>query len=130
MKEPILFFDGVCNLCNGFIDFIIKHDSKKKFKVASLQGSTAKTLLPVKLVFDLNTVVLFKDGKLYEKSTAVLMVLKELSFPYSAAVIFYIIPTGLRDFLYSKLALNRYHLFGKKETCRIPTESERSRFLD
>lgn len=130
MEKPILFFDGVCSLCNGFIDFIFKHDSKEKFLVASLQGSKALELLPKESVTELNTVILYKDGELFDKSTAVIMVLKELSFPWSLASFFIIIPASIRDFFYMRVSLNRYLIFGKKKTCRFPTPNERGRFLD
>jgi predicted DCC family thiol-disulfide oxidoreductase YuxK len=130
VEKPILFFDGVCGLCNGFIDFIFKYDSKEVLLVASLQGSKAKEVLPKELITDLNTVVLYKDGQIYQKSTAVLMVLKELSFPWGLASVFYILPAVLRDFFYMRVSVNRYLMFGKKSSCRLPTKSERSRFLD
>lgn len=130
MDKPILFFDGVCSLCNGFVDFIFKYDSKEKFLVSSLQGQKARDVLPIELVTDLNTIVLYKEGKCIEKSTAVLMVLKELGFPWVMASAFLIIPSFIRDFIYMRISKNRYLMFGKKNSCRLPTRGERSRFLD
>lgn len=130
MNKPILFFDGLCSLCNGFVDFIFKNDSKEHFLVSSLQGSKASEVLPKELVTDLNTVVLYIDGKTYQKSTAVLMVLKELSFPWNLTQVFFIIPSFIRDYFYMRVSINRYLMFGKKDSCRLPTPSERSRFLD
>ncbi|MFT6069044.1 MAG: putative DCC family thiol-disulfide oxidoreductase YuxK [Bacteriovoracaceae bacterium] len=130
MDKPILFFDGVCSLCNGFVDFIFKYDLKEKFLVSSLQGKKASEVLPKSLVTDLNTIVLYKDGKSIQKSTAVLLVLKELSFPWNLATLFLLIPAFIRDFFYMRVSVNRYLMFGKKSSCRLPTASERSRFLD
>jgi predicted DCC family thiol-disulfide oxidoreductase YuxK len=130
VEKPILFFDGVCSLCNGFIDFIFKYDTNEKFLVASLQGNKAKELLPLKSITELNTVVLYKDGEIFDKSTAVFMVLRELSMPWSLTSILIYIPKFLRDFFYMRVSASRYLVFGKKDICRLPTTSERARFLD
>lgn len=128
----IIFFDGVCGLCNGFVDFLIRKDKKHVFKFCSLQSEFAKKLL-IKHKFDaseLNTVVLLADNEIFIKSNAVLRIFKKLPFQY--AVFYYVlfwIPQFFRDWVYDFVAKYRYKLFGKKETCRIPNSAEIERFL-
>lgn len=130
MEKPILFFDGVCSLCNGFVDFLFRWDTKSQFTVASLQGSTASEKLPVEYTRDLDTFVLYIDGEIYVRSTAVLMVIKKLPFPWNfLGYIGMTFPKVIRDFVYKRIANNRYLMFGKKDTCRLPTPEERARFL-
>jgi predicted DCC family thiol-disulfide oxidoreductase YuxK len=129
MNKPIIFFDGVCSLCNGFVDFIFRYDKNEKLIVASLQGETAKEKLDLKYIDDLNTIVLLVDGEIYTKSTAVLKALGLMGMPWSFLCVFLIIPKFLRDSIYNQISKNRYKLFGKKDSCRLPTESERKRFL-
>ncbi len=126
----IIYFDGICNLCNGFVDFVIKHDPEHKFHFASLQGPTAqKQLSPQDLGLD--SVVLSVDGKIYKKSKAVLLIFHELGFFYKIiGTIFSILPSAITDFIYDLIARNRYAFFGKKNSCRIPTTAEKSYFLD
>lgn len=130
--KQIIFFDGVCGLCNGFVDFLIQKDKNRVFKFCSLQSELAKEIL-AKYKFDtqkLQTVVLLTDNELLIKSNAVLCIFKKLPFPY---FIFYYmlfwIPQFFRDWVYDFIAKNRYKIFGKKETCRIPSSAEIERFL-
>lgn len=128
MKEngshSIVFFDGVCNLCNGFIDFLIRHDLQAHFKVASLQGETAHSLLPQQYLKELSTVVLLVDGEIKTKADAAISVLITLN-PMWKVLVF--IP--FKNYFYDVIARNRYRLFGRRETCRLPTEAEHARFL-
>lgn len=126
----IIYFDGICNLCNGFVDFVIRHDPEHQFHFASLQGTTAHSQLnPQDLGLD--SVVLFLDGKIYKKSKAVLLIFRELGFFYKIiGTIFSIFPRAITDFIYDLIARNRYAFFGKKNSCRIPTTAEKSYFLD
>jgi predicted DCC family thiol-disulfide oxidoreductase YuxK len=128
-KDKIIFFDGVCNLCNGFINFIFSHDKKQIFKVASLQGSTAKSLLSESEIDTLSTVIFYDQGIKYYRSKAVIKILLLLGPPYNFMGIFLIIPDFLRDLVYKLIASNRYRMFGKKDSCRLPTPEERARFL-
>ncbi len=127
----ILFFDGHCNLCNSLVDWLILRDTHDVLKFASLQGITAKSHLPVfhssQTSFD--TVVYFRDGQIYEKSTAVLYALKDIGGVWSGAQVFLIIPKRVRDAIYDLVAKNRYRLFGRKDTCRIPTPQEFKKLL-
>ncbi len=127
--DKIIFFDGVCGLCNGFIDFVIKHDQEKKFKFSPLQSDFAKTTLGSEFTQDLKTVIVLINKKKFSKSSAVFEVLRELGNLWSVFLIFKFLPTKLNNFFYDLIASNRYSLFGKKETCRIPTPEERSRFI-
>ena len=129
-NEVILFFDGVCGLCNNTIDFFIKKDKEQKFKYSPLQGQAADKLLGKEYTQDLNTVVLYIDGKTYTKSTAIFKSLALLGFPYDLLTIFLILPKPLLNFFYNRVADIRYKVFGKKDHCRIPTKEERSLFLD
>lgn len=125
--KPIVFFDGVCGLCNSFVDFVIKRDKHAIFKFAPLQGDSAKNA-----GFSLaqyNSVVLYKEGRFYLKSTAALNILSELGGFYSLLKILLIIPAFIRNAVYDFIAAKRYSWFGKRETCRIPGPEERLRFL-
>ena len=130
MEKPIVFFDGVCSLCNGFVNFVFKWDKKRHFLVASLQGKNAKEKISAHYIEQLDTFVLLENGISYDRSTAVLMVLKALGFPWSIFAIFLIIPKSIRDFIYKIISKNRYVVFGKKEICRLPSAEERNSFLD
>lgn len=128
-NRPVIFFDGVCGLCNGFVDFVISHDKKNLFLFSPLQSEYAKKQLPSHLTQDLTSVVLIINGETYTKTNAVLRVMKELGGAYKILTIGRYLPTFLRNQIYDLVASNRYRLFGKKETCRLPTEEERQRFL-
>ncbi len=127
-KEKIIFFDGVCGLCNGFVDFILAVDKKKQFLFSSLQSEFAKKNLPVEMTTELKSVVFLSDGKQYSKSDAVLQVLDELGGVWKLSKVGRILPEKMRDSAYNLVAENRYKIFGKKDTCRLPSAEERSRF--
>lgn len=129
MKQ-ILFFDGVCNLCNGFIDFIMKRDREDLFLYSPLQGKKAKSTLPAQKIDALNTVVLWSQGEIFEKSDAALLVLQQLGGIWWLSKALWIFPKPLRDLAYDLMAKNRYKIFGKKDSCRLPTKEERAKFLD
>ena len=126
----VLFFDGVCGLCSRSIDFVLKHDTDEKFQFAPLQGTTAQTLLASADIEDLNTMVLWIAGRTYRKSAAAVRVLWQLGPGWQMlGTLLWLIPLPLRNLGYSLVAKNRYRLFGKSETCRMPTPHERLRFL-
>jgi predicted DCC family thiol-disulfide oxidoreductase YuxK len=128
--HPVIFFDGVCGLCNRFVDFVIRRDRQGVFRLAPLQGETARDRLAEADVVDLKTVVLVDASGTYRKSTAVLRVLGCLGIFWKiAAALLWVIPRPLRDLGYSWIATNRYAIFGRKETCRLPSAAERERFL-
>ncbi len=133
-QNKIIFFDGYCNLCNGFVDWLLKVDHRKQFQFASLQGETAKQKLkrdstPKEQAQDFDTVIYLNGQNSFERSTAVLLILSELGGIWRLAKIFLILPLGLRDLVYKFVAKNRFLLFGKREVCRIPTPEESSRLL-
>ncbi len=129
-KHPIIFFDGYCGLCNGFIDFVMERDKKKVFRYATLQGKTAARLLQKEDIENLDSVILFIDEKTYKKSKAVFRVFTELGGGWKTLSVFDFLPLGLKNFGYDLVAKYRYSLFGKREVCRLPTREERTYFLD
>ena len=137
--HAIVFFDGVCGLCNGFVDFLLARDSRRLFLFAPLQGETAGRLIhdehhrpgernrPSRL---LDSVVLLEEGIEYRNSTAVVRILHRLGGGWRiVSGLLWVIPRPIRDAGYRLVAVSRYRLFGKKETCRLPTAAERERFL-
>ena len=130
-QNNIVFFDGVCNLCNSSIDFLVRHNRKRNLRFASLQSDFAKEFLADHPIDQkaLESVLYFTNGKLYQKSNAILHIALELPFFFRLAYVFIIIPKGIRDSVYSWIARNRYRWYGKKETCRLPTPEERALFL-
>ncbi len=131
-NQPIIFFDGVCNLCNSSVQFVIKHDTQKKFTFASLQSDAAKEILLQfgEKNYQLDSIILIDSNEMYSKSSAVLRVLKLLGGFYSLLYLFIIIPKPFRDWLYNYVARNRYKWYGKRESCMIPSEKLKNRFLD
>ena len=132
MEDKIILFDGVCNLCNGAINFIIKHDPKGIFKFASLQGETGQKLLAQHTIDpqETDSIVLIDNDQVSVKSSAALRIAKNLNQGYPLLFGFMIIPTFIRNGVYDFIAANRYKWFGKKESCMLPTPELRSRFLD
>ena len=131
-NKKIILFDGVCNFCNFWVNFIIDRDKKDVFRFAPLQSDFAKEKLE-KFKIDnlkLESVILIEDEKMYSKSTAALMIAKELSGPVKILFPLIVFPKFLRDFIYDLVARYRYKIFGKREICRIPTEEEKSKFLN
>ncbi|QBA63887.1 thiol-disulfide oxidoreductase DCC family protein [Muriicola soli] len=131
--EYIIFFDGICNLCNGFIDFVIKRDKAKKIFYSSLQSDISNKYINcanTQTNSSYTTIYLYKNGKVHDKSTAILMILKELSFGYrTLAGFFLLLPKVLRDSIYNFIARNRYRFFGKRDSCRLPNPEEKDQFL-
>lgn len=129
-EVAIVFFDGECNLCNSFVNFVIDRDPRNAFRFASLQSSFAKKELGnVSVESGLNTVILKKNSVLFFKSDAALEILRMLSGAWPVFYIFKIVPKFIRDLIYDFVAARRYRWFGKNE-CRIPTPELKARFLD
>ena len=130
--KPIILFDGVCNLCNTSVQFIIKRDSKKNFMFSSLQSDAGQAILLQNNLenLDFDTIILLEDGIVYDKSTAILKIIRRLSGFYKFGYIFIMVPKFIRDFVYKIIAKNRYKWFGKRDTCMIPTEELKLRFLE
>lgn len=125
----IIFFDGVCNLCNGAVNFVIDRDPEGKFKLAPLQSDIAAEYLKKEQLDNLNSIALFEGGKIYQKSSAALRIAKKLSGAWPLLYGLIIIPPFIRDFFYDLIAKNRYKWFGKQESCRMPTPDIKARFL-
>lgn len=131
--EPhILLFDGVCNLCDGVVQFIIRKDRKQLFRFASLQSAAGQELLrsaglPLS---DFDSFVYIRGDRYYRRSTAALLVLKELGGLWQLTYLFRIVPRFIRDAVYRLIARSRYRWFGKKESCMLPTPALKERFLD
>lgn len=131
MAESIVLFDGVCNLCNASVQFIIKRDNDKRFKFASLQSDFAKQLFREK-GFDtlgIDSIVLFEDGKFAVRSTAALKIARNLDGLWFLFYGFIILPAFLRDIVYDFIARNRYKWFGRKDSCAVPGPGMMDRFL-
>ncbi|TDX00645.1 thiol-disulfide oxidoreductase DCC family protein [Dinghuibacter silviterrae] len=131
-QGPLLLFDGVCNLCNRSVQFVIRHDKGKIFLFAPLQGESAKKILTELGIKETlpeqgGSVFLVDRGKLYSRSDAVLETLWILGWRWTAVA--KVLPRGLRDWVYDWIARNRYRWFGKREACMIPTPALRARFL-
>ncbi|RKQ49860.1 putative DCC family thiol-disulfide oxidoreductase YuxK [Roseivirga pacifica] len=128
----MLLFDGVCNLCNGAVNFIIDHDPKGHFKFAALQSDFGQEKLK-ELGYnqqDFDSLVLLSEDKVYKKSSAALRIAKKLSGLYPLLYVFIIIPPFIRHGVYDIIAKNRYKWWGKRDSCRMPTPELRARFVD
>ncbi len=129
--RAIVFFDGVCNLCNGAVRFIIKHDHEDKFKFSSLQSSFGKEIRSRLSNQEKMKSIIVKNGDLLlTKSTAVLYIASQLGYPFKLIALGYIIPKFMRDIVYDWVADSRYKWFGKTQECMIPTPELKERFVE
>ncbi|PTL39552.1 thiol-disulfide oxidoreductase DCC family protein [Alkalicoccus saliphilus] len=130
--KHIVLFDGICNLCDWSVQFIIKRDPGAEFTFASLQSSKGKELREAFHVPEaLDSVVFIRsDGQVFTESDAALEICRKLNGPVKLLQVFYIFPRPVRNMLYNAAARRRYRIFGKKEACRIPSKEEAARFLD
>ena len=127
----VILFDGVCNLCNGAVQFIIKRDKTSKFVFASLQSDFGQSQLQ-KFGLDpleLHSIIALDNGKFYERSDAALKIASGLSQPWRMLGVFRILPRFFRDWVYDLISKNRYKMFGKRESCMIPTPELKGRFV-
>lgn len=130
-NKAIILFDGICILCNSAVRIILKNDVKDHFAFASLQSDAAKEILlqhPSKKN-NMDSIILVEDGKIYERSSAALKIGTKLGWKFKWVYLGYLLPVKWRDSLYNWIARNRYKWFGKLDTCSIPTEKEKSKFL-
>jgi predicted DCC family thiol-disulfide oxidoreductase YuxK len=130
-NHALVLFDGVCNLCNSSVNFIIDRDPDGYFKFAALQDKTAR---PVLKRYGLSaaytdSIVLIEDGRCYRQSEAALRIARHLPGAWQLLYGFIVLPQPLRDIVYNWIARNRYRWFGQRDTCRIPTPELRARFL-
>lgn len=129
--QKIILFDGVCNFCNYWVNFVLDRDNKNIFKFVALQSDKGQEILkkynlPIN---DFDSFIMISNDKVYSKSTAVFEILNDLSGWFKIFLPLKIFPTILTDFAYDIIAKNRYKIFGKREVCRIPTNEEKSKFL-
>lgn len=130
--ERTILFDGVCNLCSGWVQFVSKRDPNKKFNFSSLQSEySAKRLKELNYQgTELSSIIYIKEGKVYSQSTAVLNIVSELSWGWPLLYVFIIVPKFIRDFVYDFVARNRYRWFGEKDVCEIPDKVDPSVFIE
>lgn len=131
LTHSIILFDGVCNLCNGAVNFVIKRDTGNVFKFTPLQEKQGVLLLKMHAVDTqkLDSIVLIENGNVYIKSSAALRIARKMSNLWPLFFVLLIIPSFIRDGVYDFIAKNRYKWFGKKEQCMIPTPGFREKFL-
>lgn len=130
MSKPIVYYDGLCGLCDGFVRFVVARDRLGRYRFAPLQGETARLRLGDELPLDaLRTVVLAEDSELRVKSDAALAILAGLGHGWQVVRVLRIVPRLLRDWVYDFIARHRFQWFGRREACRIPGLEERDRFL-
>lgn len=129
--QPILLFDGVCNLCNSLVRFIIKRDRKAKIRFSPLQSAAGKSMLLKSELREsyLDSVVFIKGDKYFLRSSAILHLLNELGGAWKLFYGFLIIPPFMRDFIYRVIARTRYKVFGRTDSCMVPDEKIKSRFI-
>lgn len=126
-----MFYDGVCGLCSRFVNFVMPRDRAGRIRFAPLQGELAKQTLPESDIQTLKSVVFWNGTRLTRKSAAVVQIIWNLGGPWAVlAALMWCIPWPIRDLGYSLTAKYRYRLFGKADTCRLPTPEERARFVD
>lgn len=129
--RPIILFDGVCNLCNASVNFVIDRDPRGVFRFGALQSEQAAPILVEHGIADeaLDSIVLLEGGRVFRRSTAALRIARRLGGGWPILYLFIIVPPFLRDIIYRWIANNRYRWFGRSESCRVPTPDLRERFL-
>lgn len=128
--SPLLLFDGVCNVCNASVKFVVEHEREPRMRFASLQSEVgARLVAQHELPNDVSTVILLEGGKVYTRSAAAVRVLRSLKRPWSWLAALWIVPWPLRDLGYVVFARLRYRIFGKRDSCMVPTPELRMRFL-
>jgi predicted DCC family thiol-disulfide oxidoreductase YuxK len=128
--SSIVLFDGVCNFCNGAVNFIIRHDRRGRFRFAPLQSEKGERLRgEYSIPPETDSLVLVEDGRAYTHSTAALRIAKGLGGVWQLAYAFILVPRPVRDWFYRTFAKNRYKWFGKKDVCMIPTPAIKEKFL-
>ncbi|MEM6273382.1 MAG: DCC1-like thiol-disulfide oxidoreductase family protein [Bacteroidota bacterium] len=130
-NRPVVIFDGVCELCNAAVDFIMKWEKRPELLFTANQNEPGRKILMEhgKDPDSVSTIYLYENGRLYDFSTAALRIARRLRFPLNLLYAGMIVPRFIRDAIYRWIARNRYRWFGKKESCRMPTPEEMARFL-
>ena len=133
MSAPVIVFDGVCNVCSVWVQFVLRRDREGRFRFAGMQGAAGRRLLQDDGLDpdDPDSFLLVEEGAVYRETDAIIRILKALKQPWPlAGAAFGLLPRGMRDWAYFRLARNRYRLFGRKETCMTPPAGWQERFLD
>lgn len=128
----IIFFDGFCGFCDSAVSWAMPRDRAGALRFAPIQGATAQAMLAKEITARAtpDSIVYLRDGQVFERSAAILRILLDLGGAYRLAAALLAVPAPIRDFFYDLFARNRYRLFGKRDSCRLPTPSERARMLD
>lgn len=131
-SDKVILFDGVCKLCNAWSNFIIKHDRHRVFKLCSVQSNEGKKILihfgyPTEFY---DTMLYVEGNQCFQQSDAFFRIVAQLGFPWKVVCVFSIIPKRIRNWLYDRIALNRYRLFGKYDYCRLPSAEHEARFIN
>jgi len=132
LREPLILFDGVCNLCNVWVRFVIRRDPTGIFRFAAQQSNIGRAIIEDRVsgADQLSSIILLEDNAIYTESDAVLQIFARLGPPWSWIALLRIIPRQVRDACYRFIVRHRYHWFGRTESCQIPSGFARSRFLD
>ena len=130
-KQSIVFFDGVCNLCNGFVQFVLKNEANSCYKFCNLQSDFASNFFKEKQFNSngIDSVIVFENNQFYIESKAAFKIINKLKWPYKALNVFIIIPKFINNLLYKFIAKNRYKIFGKSNVCWVMNEQTKNRFL-
>jgi predicted DCC family thiol-disulfide oxidoreductase YuxK len=131
-QHHIVIFDGVCNFCNGVVNFIIRRDPKALFSFTPMQSESGKRLIEKydATMVGVDTILLIKNGQCYERTDAAIEIAGDLTGLWSMFRVFKILPKSFRDYFYRLFARNRYKLFGRREECMIPSPEVRGRFIE
>lgn len=127
--HPIILFDGICNLCNGWVNFVIDRDRSRNFRFAALQSEVGGRLCENRAHDIPDSIVLIENDVVHVKSDAVLRIARQLDGAWPLLALFRLVPRSVRDLVYDFVARHRYRWFGKRDTCRVPTPDLQSRFL-
>ncbi|MDQ0208323.1 thiol-disulfide oxidoreductase DCC family protein [Alkalicoccobacillus murimartini] len=128
-QRGIILFDGVCNLCNKGVDFIIKRDQNKYYYFCSIQSEKGQKLMETYAIGDVDSMIVIENDQAYTHSDAVLKIVRKLPLRWRVLLLAYVIPRSWREKLYQLIAKHRYRFFGKASACRLPTAEERAQFL-
>lgn len=129
--SPVVVFDGVCNLCNRAVQFVLDHDRQRRILLCASQSEAGARLLAGRTggASPGDTIFFVEEGRLHDRSTAALRIARALGLPWSLLYAFILVPRPLRDWVYGIVAKNRYRWFGRRESCRVPRPGELERFL-
>jgi|694.fasta_scaffold142603_1 predicted DCC family thiol-disulfide oxidoreductase YuxK len=134
MMNNVVFYDGICAMCNGLVLFLLKHDKSAKMQFISLQSEKAKLMLKKYHITyendNITTIYYLKNNNVKSHSSAIISIFNDLGFPWKITLVFKLIPKKIRDLAYHFISKNRYWLFGKQESCSLLSKADRERKLD